>query len=78
MSPITYTEVLARVESSPEKLQDLLFRFELTKLSEFVKFKTNDTRSVKEIMSIIVEELLGGKANYKTYLTTKQKLVSIV
>jgi len=77
MSPRTYDEVLIQIESSPEKLQELLFEFELTKLAEHTKTKTKDPRSIPAIMKLIVDEFLGGEWNYRKYLTSKISPLSV-
>lgn len=71
-TPVTYTDVLDNVEAEYSKLQDILFRFELTKFAQFIKTKYQDTRSIPELMGIIVEELLNGEWDYKKYLYSKR------
>lgn len=72
-SPVSYEQVLDTVEYAPDKLQEQLFNFELATLAHHVQLKTKDQRSIPEIVNIIVDELLGGRWDYKYYLCKKMQ-----
>jgi len=71
--PVSYDEVVQSVGIPGENIQDMLFRLDITHLAKFVKRKFNDERSVSEIMLLIVEELLDGEWDYRSYLCKKKQ-----
>lgn len=60
--------ILEEEVSVSDSVQEYLFLAEIRSMASMLKHKFKDTRSVSELSSLIVDELLDGRWDYRNYL----------